>query len=164
MGHPRLVNALSELYSRLTGLKIEPMTDVLITSGAYQALYCAFAAYVNPGDEVIIIEPYFDCYEPMTRLAGGTPVFVPLRPKQPTAGGDSQSLSSADWRLDPQELESKFSPKTKFIIVNTPNNPLGKVYSREELELIGRLCHKYDCLVVMDEVYEWLAYGGVTHT
>ncbi|CAG2160485.1 unnamed protein product [Oppiella nova] len=160
-GHPRLVRALSQLYSGLTGLSIDPDTDILVTSGAYQALYCAFMAYVNPGDEVLIIEPFFDCYEPMTLLAGGTPVFVPLRPKP---GAPGAPMSSADWRLDPEELEAAFSAKTKFIIVNTPNNPLGKIYTRDELELIARLCKKYDCLAVMDEVYEWMVYTGSTHT
>ncbi|XP_054155802.1 kynurenine aminotransferase-like [Oppia nitens] len=166
-GHPRLTTVLSQLYGQLVGRPIDADSEILITSGAYQSLFNTFMAYVNPGDEVIIIEPYFDCYEPMTRLAGGIPVFVPLRPRRqsPPVDGDEDSRSplsssSADWILDPEELESKFSDKTKFIVVNTPNNPLGKVYTREELELIGRLCQKYDCLVVMDEVYEWLIYPG----
>ncbi|KAH9396428.1 Kynurenine--oxoglutarate transaminase 3, partial [Tyrophagus putrescentiae] len=158
-GHPRLVGALAALYSKLTGHPLDPKKEVMVTTGAYQALYSAFMALVEQGDEVIIIEPFFDCYEPMVRMAGATPVFIPLRPRAGLQG----SISSKDWLLDMAELEAKFSPRTKVIIINTPHNPLGKIFSRDELTAIGDLCQKYDVIALMDEVYEWIAYPGAEH-
>lgn len=113
------------MYSQLIGRPINANNEILVTIGAYEALYCALMGLVNPGEEVIIIEPFFDCYQPMVEQAGGIPVFVPLRP--PANSQNSSSISAGDWKLDMEELESKFSNKTKLIIINTPHNPLGKV-------------------------------------
>ncbi|XP_063597511.1 kynurenine aminotransferase-like [Penaeus indicus] len=157
-GHPRLIAALSKLYSKLIGRELNPLSEVLVTAGAYEALFVTIMGLVNQGDEVIIIEPFFDCYVPQVKLAGGTPVFVPLRPRKP-----SGTMSSADWVLDPVELEAAFSEKTKAIIVNTPNNPLGKIFSQNELEMIANLCKKYNSVAIMDEVYEWMTYTGTEH-
>merc|ERR1712076_101933 len=116
-GHPRLINAISKLYTKLLERKsdINPQSEVLVSDGAYEALFCAIMGNVNPGDEVIIIEPYFDCYEPMVRLAGGTPRFISLSPEKEALG---QKMSSANWKLDPTELSSLFNEKTKAIIFN----------------------------------------------
>jgi len=155
-GHPPLIGALSQLYTRLLNrpTDINPQTEVLVTDGAYEALFCAIMGNVDPGDEVIIIEPFFDCYEPMVRLAGGVPRFIALAPR------NGKSTSSKDWTLDPDELAGLFNEKTKAIIFNNPNNPLGKVFQRKEIEQIADLCKKHNVLVISDDVYEHMVFDG----
>ncbi|EDL08446.1 cysteine conjugate-beta lyase 1, isoform CRA_a [Mus musculus] len=159
-GYPPLTKILASFFGKLLGQEMDPLKNVLVTVGAYGALFTAFQALVDEGDEVIIIEPAFNCYEPMTMMAGGRPVFVSLRLSPAPKG---QLGSSNDWQLDPTELASKFTPRTKILVLNTPNNPLGKVFSKKELELVAALCQQHDVLCFSDEVYQWLVYDGHQH-
>jgi len=155
-GHPRLVKAIADIYGPLYKRELNPLTEVLNTVGAYEALYCIMMSMINEGDEVILIEPFFDCYAPMTRLAGGKPIGVPLRSKP-------GMTSANEFYLDKEELEKAFNSKTKAIVVNTPHNPTGKLFSMEELEWLASLCKKHNVLYISDEVYEWMVYDGKEH-
>jgi len=155
-GHPSLVKAIADIYSPLYGRTINPMTEVITTVGGYEALHCVINGVLNPGDEMILIEPFFDCYSEIVRLCGGVAKFIPLKLK---AGGST----SADFVFDRDELAGMFNEKTKAILVNTPHNPTGKVFDREEIEFIANLCKKHNCLYISDEVYEWLVYDGHEH-
>eukprot|EP00760_Papus_ankaliazontas_P036582 PhM_4_TR8347/c1_g1_i5/m.17811/K00816/CCBL; kynurenine---oxoglutarate transaminase / cysteine-S-conjugate beta-lyase / glutamine---phenylpyruvate transaminase len=157
LGHPELVTALAAKYSKSLNRPVDAMKEVLITNGSTQGLYCAFQTFVGDGDEVIIFEPFFDLYMPDIHMAGGKTVLIPLRPTK-GAGGTSQ-----DWKYDPAELERAFNSRTKLVVINTPQNVPGKVWSRAELEHVAALVKKHDCFVVMDEVYEYMVYGGAEH-
>jgi kynurenine--oxoglutarate transaminase/cysteine-S-conjugate beta-lyase/glutamine--phenylpyruvate transaminase len=140
----------------LLSREINPLNEVLVTVGAYGSLFNAFSSFLNDGDEMIIIEPFYDCYAPMGIVSGAKCRFIPLRP---SGDASASGLTTSDsWRWDEKELEQAFNEKTKLIVINTPNNPLGKVYRREELEKIAELCIKHNVLCISDEVYEHLVY------
>lgn len=156
-GHPRLVNALAATYGPLFGRELDPMQEIVVTVGATEGIYATIQALVDPGDEVILIEPFYDSYPASVIMAGGTPVYVPLR-QQPNATHASQ------FALDMDELAAAISPRTRLLVINTPQNPLGKVFSRQELEQVAALAQQHDLLVLSDEVYEWMVYPALDGT
>lgn len=148
-GRASLKQAIAAKVKRHYGLEADPDHEILVTHGATEALCAAILGLVNPGDEVILFEPFYDSYVPDVMLAGGVPRFYTLR--QP------------DWQIDREELAALFTPQTKLIIVNTPHNPTGKVFSREELGMIAALCQEHDVLALTDEVYEHIVFDGRVH-
>ncbi|CAL2048707.1 unnamed protein product [Caenorhabditis brenneri] len=147
-GHPELVNILSKMYSHLYNVNVSPMNDVLITVGAYHALYYAFLGWINPGDEVIIIEPAFDCYSPQVKFAGGIPVPISMTVPE-------DAFSASQFTIDFKNLEAKISDKTKMLVINNPHNPTGKLFTRQELEKLAEIAEKHNLIVIADEVYEF---------
>jgi len=145
-GSKSLRDALAKTYADLYGMQVDPETMLTVTCGATEAMISTLLAIVDPGDEVIVLEPFYENYGPDADIAGAKPVFVPLRPP--------------DNVFDPDELRAAFSPRTKAIIVNTPNNPTGRVFTRAELELIAGLCREHDVIAVTDEIYEHILYEG----
>jgi kynurenine--oxoglutarate transaminase/cysteine-S-conjugate beta-lyase/glutamine--phenylpyruvate transaminase len=158
-GHLRLVNAIAKLYTKHFKREIDPLTQVLITIGAYGSLHNAITSLLNKDDEVILFEPFFDCYEPMVLIAEGKCVYVPLRQASYCSEVDQTTrITSGDWCLDDNELEGAFTAKTKLLILNTPHNPLGKVFTQKELSRIAELCIKNNVICISDEVYEYITY------
>jgi aminotransferase len=141
--------ALAAKMKRDYGLDFDTETEMTVTCGSTEAMISTLLALVNPGEEVIVFEPFYENYGPDAILSGAQPRFVRLR--------------EPDWALDPEELAAAFNVRTRVIVVNTPNNPTGKVYSRQELEWIAALCHKHDVVCVTDEIYEHLVYDGEKH-
>jgi N-succinyldiaminopimelate aminotransferase len=149
MGLPELRQAVAANWQRFHGLDVEPVREVLVTSGATEALSDAINALVEPGDEVVLIEPLYDCYLPLVRRAGGVPRLVRVTPP--------------DWELDEAALAAAFSPRTKAVLINNPMNPAAKVFSREELAVIAALAIRHDAYVIADEVYEHIVFDGARH-
>lgn len=159
-GHPNLVNQLARRYSIHMKKEINAMEEVAVTVGASQALYLSLQTLVRPGDEVILFEPFFDLYVNQVKLAGGTPVFVPLR-FEPYDVDDNDDISGGEWILDRDELMKVVSPRTKAIILNSPHNPTGKIFSRSEMEVIAESLDLAgpDCVVLSDEVYKYIVHA-----
>lgn len=142
-------NALANFYGKDSfGRCLDAETEILVTQGANQGIAVTMQAFLNPGDEVILIEPYFDIYRPSIEVCGGRVVTVPLRLDKSFAG----TISANDWKLDVAELAAKVTARTKAILLNNPHNPTGKLFSRAELEEIGRVAKEHNLLVLSDEV------------
>jgi len=148
-GAPALRAAIAAKQRRCYGLEVDPEREIAVTCGATEAMIASILAIVDPGDEVVVFEPFYENYGPDAILAGAVPRFVSLRPP--------------DWTFDPDELAAAFGDKTRGIILNTPNNPTGKVFTRDELETIAMLCRKWDVVAFSDEIYEHIVYDGAEH-
>jgi aspartate/methionine/tyrosine aminotransferase len=148
-GSPNFRAAIAEKARSYNGLDCDPDRNVTVTCGATEAMIATLLAVINPGDEVIIFQPFYETYGPNTILAGATPKYVALR--------------DPDYSIDHDELETAFGPRTKAVIINTPHKPTGRVFSRTELESIAALCQCYDTLAITDEIYEHIIYGAARH-
>jgi len=148
-GAPVLREAIADHAHRFYGIELDTNGGIIVTCGATEAIYAAVAGSIDPGDEVIVIEPFYDIYVPSIEMAGGIPVYVPL--------------DTPDWTLDAEKLRSAFTDSTRAIIINTPNNPTGRTFTRAELEAIAALCVEHDTLCITDEVYEHLTYDDAQH-
>ena len=140
------IAARTEAYNRFP---VDPQSEITVTCGATEGMIACLKAIINPGDEVVIFEPFYENYGPDTLLSGATPRYV--------------TLHAPDWRFDLDELTAAFNDKTKALIMNTPNNPTGKVFSRPELEFIAGLCRKWDAYCISDDIYEYILYDGSEH-
>ncbi|WP_397570229.1 pyridoxal phosphate-dependent aminotransferase [Schlesneria sp. T3-172] len=148
-GAPPLRRAIAEKARRFNGIDCDPDTNITVCCGATECMMATMMALVDPGDEVIIFQPFYENYGPDALLTGAKPVWVHLNPP--------------DWSFDADELRKAFGPKTRAIIVNTPNNPTGHVFSRAELDLIASLCIEHDAYALADEIYEYINYSDKPH-
>jgi aspartate/methionine/tyrosine aminotransferase len=148
-GAPRLRQAVAEKYTRFYGMQVDPEQHVTVCCGSTETMLATLLAVLDPGDEVVIFEPFYENYGPGCIISGAQPVWVPLE--------------GPDYRFDPERLRRAVSPRTKAIVFNSPNNPSGKVFSRDELETIADLCRRHDLLAITDEIYEHIVYDGHVH-
>jgi aminotransferase len=148
-GAPALRVGIAEKYRRWYDMAVDPERHITVTCGATEAMAAVFLALVDPGDEVIVFEPWYENYGPDAILANATPRYVPLE--------------APHWRFDPDVLRAAFNEKTKAIVVNTPHNPTGRVLTREEIGLIADLCIEHDVWAITDEIYEHIRYAGGHH-
>jgi aspartate/methionine/tyrosine aminotransferase len=173
-GLPHLRQAVAAQWQREHGREVDWQSEVTVTSGATEALCGAVLALLNPGDQAIVIEPAYDAYAPDVIMAGAVPIYVKLNPptkdERPKANDGSSTdpssfvlRPSSSWHLDPDELRAAFERRPKLILINTPHNPTGKVFSRAELELIAALCQEFDVLAIADEVYDRMVYDQAEH-
>jgi aspartate/methionine/tyrosine aminotransferase len=148
-GLPQLRQAVAGHYARTQGLDLDWESEVTVTSGATEALAAAFFALIEPGDEVIVFQPLYDAYLPLIRRAGGVPRLISLRPPH--------------WRIGPAMLEAAFTERTRFLVMNNPNNPAGTVLSHDDLALLAEFCVAHDLIAICDEVWEQVVFGNARH-
>jgi L-glutamine---4-(methylsulfanyl)-2-oxobutanoate aminotransferase len=148
-GAKKFRDAIAGEFERTQGVAVDPEREVTVCCGSTEAMMSSMMAIINPGDEVVVFEPFYENYGPDAILSGATPRFVKLQPP--------------DWTFDPDELAAAFGPATKAIILNTPNNPTGKVFERAEFEIIRDLCVRWNCFAITDEIYEHMLYDGAEH-
>ncbi|HEY7513085.1 MAG TPA: aminotransferase class I/II-fold pyridoxal phosphate-dependent enzyme [Vicinamibacteria bacterium] len=148
-GAEPLRQAIARKFTRLYGVPVDPEREVTVTCGSTEAMIAALLAVLDPGDEVVVFEPFYENYGPDAILSGARPRFVRLRPP--------------DWSFDPDELARAFTGRTRAVIVNTPNNPTGKVFRRDELAVLAELCHRHDAVAITDEIYEHILYDDAEH-
>jgi aspartate/methionine/tyrosine aminotransferase len=142
-------NAIAAKYARTYGMEFDPEREVTVCCGATEGMVASMLAVLNPGDEVVLFEPFYENYGPDTELCGAKRRYV--------------TLYQPDWTFDREELRRAFNSRTKAIVLNSPNNPTGKVFTREELEYIAGLCQEFDALAITDEIYEHILYDGAVH-
>jgi aspartate/methionine/tyrosine aminotransferase len=149
-GAQNLRQAIADKYRALYGMEVDPQRHVTVCCGSTETMLSTLLAVLNPGDEVIIFEPFYENYGPGCIISGAEPVFVPLEPP--------------DFTFDPDRLRDAVSPRTRAIVFNSPNNPSGKVFSRAELQTIADVCIEHDLLAITDEIYEHIVFDGLGHT
>ena len=149
-GAPNLRRAIADKYRKFYGMAIDSELHVTVCCGATETMLATLLAVLNPGDEVIVFEPFYENYAPGCIISGAVPIWVPLEPP--------------DFSFDPERLARAVTPRTKAIIFNSPNNPSGKVFSRADLQIIADLCIRHDLLAITDEIYEHIVYDGLGHT
>lgn len=142
-------DAIAAKYKRTYGLEFDPEREITVCCGSTEGMIASLLAVTNPGEEIIVFEPYYENYQPDALLCGADRRLVPLH--------------APDWTFDPEELRRAFTSRTKAIILNSPNNPTGRVFSREELEVIAGLCREFDVLAITDEIYEHIIFDGMRH-
>jgi len=153
-GAQSLRQAIAAKVKKWQGLEIDAEAEITVCCGSTEAMIASLLAITNAGDEIVVFEPFYENYGPDAILCGARPRYVTLHPPADPA---------EEWRFDERELRAAFGPRTKAIILNTPNNPTGKVFTRAELEFIRELCVEFDVLAITDEIYEHILYDGVQH-
>lgn len=149
MGIPELRQAVATHYAHWHGVQLDPMSEVMVTSGATEAIAGSLLGLIQPGDEVLVFQPMYDCYVPIIRAAGGVPKFLRLEPPH--------------WRLPEDAIRKAITPKTRVVVINNPINPAAIVYPREDLELLARICQEHNLVAVCDEVWEHVVFDGREH-